>query len=73
MGFEDEMEVRQKAFQNYQVNEELVKVAKPDYVFVASFAGATYEEVTDGVIDSENSVVFDQAKNRLQVLEKAGC
>lgn len=65
MGFEDEMEVRQKAFQNYQVNEELVKVAKPDYVFMHCLPARRNEEVTDGVIDSENSVVFDQAENRL--------
>lgn len=65
MGFEDEMEERQKAFATYQVNEELVKYAKDDYMFMHCLPARRNEEVTDGVIDSENSVVFDQAENRL--------
>lgn len=65
MGFEAEMEERQKAFAPYQVNEELVKTAKDDYMFMHCLPARRNEEVTDGVIDSANSVVFDQAENRL--------
>lgn len=65
MGFEAEMEERQKAFAPYQVNEELVKAAKDDYIFMHCLPARRNEEVTDGVIDSANSVVFDQAENRL--------
>ncbi|HZW67270.1 MAG TPA: ornithine carbamoyltransferase [Pseudogracilibacillus sp.] len=65
MGFEAEMEERQKAFAPYQVNEELVKAAKDDYLFMHCLPARRNEEVTDDVIDSANSVVFDQAENRL--------
>lgn len=65
MGFEAEMEERKKAFAPYQVNEELVKEAKSDYMFMHCLPARRNEEVTDAVIDSDNSVVFDQAENRL--------
>lgn len=65
MGFEAEAEERKKAFASFQVNEELVKVAKADYMFMHCLPARRNEEVTDAVIDSENSVVFDQAENRL--------
>lgn len=65
MGFEAEMEQRQKAFAPYQVNDALVSSAKDDYMFMHCLPARRNEEVTDSVIDSENSVVFDQAENRL--------
>lgn len=65
MGFEAEMEARQKAFAPYQVNDALVEAAKDDYMFMHCLPARRNEEVTDSVIDSENSVVFDQAENRL--------
>lgn len=65
MGFEAEMKERQKAFAPYQVNDELVGGAKDDYMFMHCLPARRNEEVTDSVIDSENSVVFDQAENRL--------
>src|SRR5699024_9283129 len=65
MGFEAEMEQRQKAFAPYQVNDELVNGAKEDYMFMHCLPARRNEEVTDSVIDSANSVVFDQAENRL--------
>lgn len=65
MGFENEIEERMKAFKDYQVNEALVKGAKDDYLFMHCLPARRGEEVTDAVIDSENSVVFDQAENRL--------
>ncbi|AIU70108.1 ornithine carbamoyltransferase [Thermococcus eurythermalis] len=65
MGQEAEAEERRKIFQPFQVNKELVKHAKPDYIFMHCLPAHRGEEVTDDVIDSPNSVVFDQAENRL--------
>lgn len=65
MGFESEMEERQKAFKDFQVSAELVRHAKGDYLFMHCLPARRGEEVTDEVIDSANSVVFDQAENRL--------
>ena len=67
MGQEKEKVVRLKAFRKFQINKELVKVAKPDYIFMHCLPAHRGEEVTDEVIDSPNSVVFDQAENRLHV------
>ena len=53
------------AFENFQVNEELVSHADDDYIFMHCLPAHRGEEVTDGVIDSSNSVVFDQAENRM--------
>jgi ornithine carbamoyltransferase len=65
MGFEAEQKEREIAFKNYQVNEELVKYAKKDYLFMHCLPAHRGEEVSEGVIDGANSVVFDQAENRL--------
>lgn len=65
MGWEGDMDKLLKSFEGYQVNEELVSAAKNDYLFMHCLPANRGEEVTDGVIDSENSVVFDQAENRL--------
>lgn len=65
MGFEEEQKQREAAFANYQVNEKLVQLAKPDYLFLHCLPAHRGEEVTEGVIDGENSVIFDQAENRL--------
>lgn len=65
MGFEEEQAQREVAFADYQVNEELVKAAKPDYLFLHCLPAHRGEEVSEGVIDGVNSVIFDQAENRL--------
>ncbi|WP_426450533.1 ornithine carbamoyltransferase [Paenibacillus sp. S-38] len=65
MGFEAEQKERELAFKNYQVNEALVKYAKKDYLFMHCLPAHRGEEVSEGVIDGSNSVIFDQAENRL--------
>lgn len=65
MGFEEEQKIREAAFKNYQVDEELAKGAKSDYLFMHCLPAHRGEEVSEGVIDGKNSVIFDQAENRL--------
>ena len=62
---EEHMESKFDAFRGFQVNEELVSHADPDYLFMHCLPAHRGEEVTDAVIDSPNSVVFDQAENRM--------
>ncbi|WP_017815481.1 ornithine carbamoyltransferase [Paenibacillus shenyangensis] len=65
MGFEEEQKIREQAFADYQVNEALVSHAKPDYIFLHCLPAHRGEEVSEGVIDGPNSVIFDEAENRL--------
>ncbi|MCQ6563586.1 ornithine carbamoyltransferase [Paenibacillus mendelii] len=65
MGFEQEQKEREIAFANYQVNEELAKYAKSDYLFMHCLPAHRGEEVSEGVIDGKHSIIFDQAENRL--------
>ena len=65
MGQEKEHEERVKIFKPYQVNGQLVKEAKEDYLFMHCLPAHRGEEVTDEVADSRNSVIFDQAENRM--------
>ena len=67
MGQEDERETRRVTFAPYQVNEELFAHAADDAVFMHCLPAKRGEEVTDVVFESEQSVVFDQAENRLHV------
>jgi len=65
MGQETEKEERTKIFKPYQVNKKLFSLANPDAIFMHCLPAHRGEEVTDEVIDSKNSVVFDEAENRL--------
>ncbi|WP_407408131.1 ornithine carbamoyltransferase [Peribacillus sp.] len=65
MGQEIENSIRLEAFKGYQINGELVKHAKNDYLFMHCLPAHREEEVTAEVIDGPNSVVFHQAGNRL--------
>ena len=65
MGKEKEREERVRIFKPYQINSELVRGAKEDYLFMHCLPAHRGEEVTDEVADSKNSVIFDQAENRL--------
>jgi len=67
MGQEEEKEKRATLFAPFQVNEELMSIAKEDAQFMHCLPAHRGQEVTDGVIDSAQSVVFDQAENRLHV------
>ena len=67
MGQEAEKEKRARIFAPFQVNARLMSHAKKDAVFMHCLPAHRGEEVTDEVIDSPNSVVYDQAENRLHV------
>ena len=67
MGQEAEAEKRRKAFAGYQVDARLMKLAAKDTIFMHPLPAHHDEEVSPGIIDSKQSVVFDQAENRLHV------
>ena len=67
MGDEEEAAEREKIFAAYQVNARLMSQAAPDAVFMHCLPAHRGLEVTDEVMDSEQSIVFDEAENRLYV------
>jgi ornithine carbamoyltransferase len=67
MGQEKESAVREKVFPPYQVSSELMSEAAPHAVFMHCLPAHRGLEVTDAVMDSEQSLIFEQAENRLHV------
>jgi ornithine carbamoyltransferase len=67
MGQEAEAAERRRAFGEYQVNAAALRQAKPDAVVMHCLPAHRAEEITDEVIDGAQSIVFDQAENRLHV------
>lgn len=67
MGQEIERALRARVFAPYQVNPELVRHARPDYVFLHCLPAHRGEEVVDEIIDGPHSAAWDEAENRLHV------
>ena len=67
MGQESEKEKRAKIFAPFQVNKALMAEAKPGAFFMHCLPAHRGDEVTDEVMDSPQSIVFDQAENRLHI------
>lgn len=67
MGQEKEAAKREKAFKNFQINDKLVKLAKKGCLVMHCLPAHRGQEITDSVIDSKNSIVYDQAENRMHV------
>jgi ornithine carbamoyltransferase len=65
MGQEEEAALRRQVFAPYQVNEELMSLAKPGALFMHCLPAHRGEEVTAEVFESDVACVFDQAENRL--------
>ncbi len=65
MGQEDEADIRRRVLAPYQVNDELMALARPGALFMHCLPAHRGEEVTADVFESDVSVVFDQAENRL--------
>jgi len=65
MGQEEESEIRRKAFAGYQINETVLKVAHPDAIVMHCLPAHCGEEITEEVMEGPQSVVYDEAENRL--------
>ena len=67
MGQETQMERRRKQFAAFQINRSLMRLADPKAIFLHCLPAHRGQEVTDEVMDSAQSVIYDQAENRLYV------
>ncbi|MGB4520936.1 MAG: ornithine carbamoyltransferase [Candidatus Omnitrophota bacterium] len=67
MGQEAQAQERKRAFQGFQINAKLVSLAKKNVLIMHCLPAHRGQEITDEVIDSPNSIVFDQAENRMHV------
>ena len=67
MGQKDEAEERVNQFQQFQVNEELMKATGKHTLFMHCLPAERGREVTDGVLEADYSIVFDEAENRMHV------
>ena len=69
MGQESEAKKRRKAFAGYQVNNEILSLAREDAIFMHDLPAHRGEEVTDDVMDGPQSVVFQQSENKMHMLK----
>ena len=67
MGQEAEAAARKQIFMNYQLNSNLVSQAREDVLVMHCLPAHRGEEITDEVMESKNSIVFDEAENRMHV------
>jgi len=67
MGQEEEQAEREKAFEGFQINSELVDLADASCVVMHCLPAHRDEEITDEVIEGPHSIIFDEAENRLHV------
>jgi ornithine carbamoyltransferase len=67
MGQETEAEERRRAFAAYQVDRDLLSIAAPDALFMHPLPAHHGEEIASDMLDAPQSVVFDQAENRLHI------
>jgi ornithine carbamoyltransferase len=67
MGWEKEKEKRKKIFRNFQINKKLLKNLNKKYYIMHCLPAHRGEEITGQVLDSKNSIVFEQAENRLHM------
>lgn len=67
MGQEDESEKRMKDFNGFQINDHMMKLANKNCLLMHCLPAHRGDEITDSVIDSKNSVVYDQAENRMHI------
>lgn len=67
MGQEEEHNIRKAALGQYQINKELLSVARPEAIVMHCLPAYRGEEITEEVLEGSQSVVFDQAENRLHV------
>jgi ornithine carbamoyltransferase len=65
MGQENEMGERMRVFKPYQINSGLLSIAKPDVLVMHCLPAHRGEEITDNIVDGPNSIIFEQAENRL--------
>ena len=65
MGQEEETQARLKVFKGYQINSDVMKMVKEDALVMHCLPAHRGEEITAEVLDGPNSIIFDQAENRL--------
>jgi len=65
MGDENEAQLRQKIFKDYQINSQLLSQAKDDAIVMHCLPAIRDQEITDDVMTSSQSAIWDQAENRL--------
>jgi len=67
MGQESEQKVREQAFTGYCLDDSLLQSAKPDCIVMHCLPAHRGEEISDSVMEGKNSVVWDEAENRLHI------